>query len=245
MGFLPLADDNRHRFRPPVVVGTLVALNFGVWIVQLLLGEAATIGYATVPYEITNNVDLTQRAPLALQSIAINGELHAVPQYPGPTPIHLTLLTSMFMHGSWMHLLGNLLYLWIFGDQIEDLLGRGKFIVFYLLCGLIAAAAQVVVDPRSILPCVGASGAIAGVLGAYLMKFPGNGVRVLLGIWLVVMPAIVVLGGWIALQILEQMNSLAAQSAGGVAYAAHIAGFVAGAILVFVFSGLRRTSARE
>jgi hypothetical protein len=148
MGFLPLADDNRRRFRPPVVVGTLVALNFGVWIVQLLLGESATIGYATVPYEIANNVDLTQRAPLALQAIAINGELHAVPQYPGPTPIHLTLLTSMFMHGSWMHLLGNLLYLWIFGDQIEDLLGRGKFIVFYVLCGLIAALAQVMVEPR-------------------------------------------------------------------------------------------------
>jgi len=243
MGFLPLGDDNRLRHRPPVVVGVLVAANLAVWIAQLTLGEAATGGFATVPYEIAHNTDLTRSASAALQSVVVDGERHAVPQYPGPTPIYLTLLTSMFMHGSWMHLIGNLLYLWIFGDQIEDLLGHAKFLVFYLLCGLAASVAQVVLDPQSIIPCVGASGAIAGVLGAYLLKFPGNRVHVLVGIWLIALPALLVLGSWIVLQIIEQQNSLAGQSAGGVAYAAHIAGFLAGALLVFAFSGLRRTSA--
>src|ERR1043165_576186 len=243
MGFLPLADDNRHRLRPPVVVGVLVAANLAVWIAQLMLGEAATGGYATVPYELTHNVDLTRSAPLALQSVVVEGERHAVPQYPGPAPIQLTLLTSMFMHGSWMHIIGNLLYLWIFGDQIEDLLGHGRFIVFYVVCGLVAAGAQVAMEPDSIIPCVGASGAIAGVLGAYLVKFPLNRVQVLVGVWPVVLPALLVLGGWIALQLIDQMNSLAVQSTGGVAYAAHIAGFISGMILVFVFSGLRRTPA--
>lgn len=243
MGFLPLADDNRFRHRPPLVVGVLVAANLAGWIAQLTLGDATTAGFAAVPYELSHNVDLTRDASTSLQSVVVDGQRHAVPQYPGPTPIHLTLLTSMFMHGSWMHLIGNLLYLWIFGDQIEDLLGRAKFIVFYLLCGLAAGVAQVVMDPQSIIPCVGASGAIAGVLGAYLMKFPGNRVQVLVGIWLVAFPAVLVLGGWIALQIFEQMNSLAGQRGGGVAYAAHIGGFIAGAVLVFVFSGLHRTSA--
>lgn len=243
MGFLPLGDDNHHRLRPPVVVGVLVAANLAVWVAQLMLGEAATGGYAAVPYEISHNVDLTRDASLALQSVVVDGQRHLVPQYPGPTPIHLTLLTSMFMHGSWMHIIGNLLYLWIFGDQIEDLLGHGRFIVFYLLCGLTAGLAQVVMDPSSIIPCVGASGAIAGVLGAYLVKHPANHVRVLVGVWVVSMPALLVLGGWIALQVYEQMNSLVGQQGGGVAYAAHIGGFVAGMLLVFVFSGLRRTSA--
>jgi membrane associated rhomboid family serine protease len=240
MGFLPLGDDNRFRHRPPVVVGSLVLANLAVWLAQLGLGEAATMGYAAVPYEIVNHVDLTREAPLALQAVQIDGRLHPVPQYPGPTPIHLTLLTSMFMHGGWLHLLGNLLYLWIFGDQIEDLLGHARFIAFYLTCGLIAALAQVVVDPTSIIPCVGASGAIAGVLGAYLVSFPLNRVYVLVGIWLVSLPAMLVLGGWIALQLLDHMNSLAVQSAGGVAYAAHIAGFVAGMLLVMVFGGTGR-----
>lgn len=243
MGFLPLGDDNRWRHRPPVVVGVLVAANLAVWIAQLTLGEAATSGFAAVPYELSHHIDLTRDAPTALQSVVVDGQRHEVPQFPGPVPIYLTLLTSMFMHGSWMHVLGNLLYLWIFGDQIEDLLGHGKFIAFYLLCGLAAGVAQVVMDPQSIIPCVGASGAIAGVLGAYLLKFPGTTVRVLVGIWLVPVPAMLVLGGWIALQVMEQMQSLAGPSAGGVAYAAHIGGFVAGAALVFLFSGLRRTSA--
>lgn len=244
MGFLPLGDDNRNRHQAPVVVGTLVAVNLAVWIAQLVLGDPTTIGYATVPYEITHGVDLTSNAAFSLQSIRIDGHLHAVPQYPGPTPIYVTLLTAMFMHGSWMHVLGNMLYLWIFGDQIEDLLGRGKFILFYLLCGLSAGLAQVIAEPNSILPCVGASGAIAGVLGAYVVKFPGNGVHVLVGIWHVTMPAVLVLGGWIALQVIEQMHSLSGKS-GGVAYMAHIGGFVAGSVLVFVFSGLRRTSASQ
>jgi membrane associated rhomboid family serine protease len=242
MGFLPLGDDNRYRRATPVIVGLLVLMNLAGWALQLLLGEVMTMGFATVPFEVVNNIDLTGDAPLALQSVVIDGKRHFIHQHPGPEPIQLTLLSSMFMHGSWVHLLGNMLYLWIFGDQIEDLLGRVRFVVFYLACGLIAAMAQVLGDPGSILPCVGASGAIAGVLGAYLMKFPTNAVQVLVGIWPVVMPAVLVLGGWIALQILEQQRSLAGQGAGGIAYLAHIGGFLAGTVLVFVFSGRRRTS---
>ena len=144
-----------------------------------------------------------------------------------------------------MHIIGNMLYLWIFGDQIEDLLGKVRFIIFYLLCGLLAGVAQVAMDPDSIIPNLGASGAIAGVLGAYLVKYPTNGVRVIVLNAIQVVPAFLVLGGWIALQVFEQWNSLAVKSTGGVAYMAHIGGFVAGVVLVFLFSGLRRTSAND
>jgi membrane associated rhomboid family serine protease len=243
MGFLPLGDDNSRVRTTPWLVWTIIAINAGVWLLQLLWGERFTNGWSVVPYELSHNVDVTKASDSALQVLVVGGKAHHISQYPGPVPIQLTLLSSMFMHGSWMHIIGNMLYLWIFGDQIEDLLSHGKFIAFYLLCGLFAGVAQVVMDPQSILPCVGASGAIAGVLGAYLMKFPGNTVRVLVGIWLVPLPAILVLGGWIALQVVEQMNSLAGPNTGGVAYAAHIGGFVAGALLVFLFSGQRRTSA--
>lgn len=244
MGFFPLGDDNSQRRSTPVLVYGIIALNAAMWAVQLARGEPFSNGWSTVPYEITHGVDLTGSSPLALQAIEVGGHMHAMPQYPGPQPIQLTLLTAMFMHGSWMHIFGNMLYLWIYGDQIEDLLGKLKFIIFYLLCGFAAAAAQIMANPESIIPCLGASGAIAGVLGGYLMKYPTNGVRVILGNSVVVMPAFVVLGGWIALQVIEQMNSLAGKSGGGgVAYMAHIGGFVAGVILVFVFSGTRRTSA--
>ena len=244
MGFFPLGDDNTQRRSFPVLVCGIIGLNAIMWAIQLARGEAFSNGWSTVPYEITHGVDLTSSSPLALQSINVGGHLHAIPQYPGPSPIQLTLLSSMFMHGSWMHILGNMLYLWIYGDQIEDLLGKAKFVIFYLLCGFAAGAAQIIASPESIIPCLGASGAIAGVLGAYLMKYPTNGVRVILGNTVVVMPAFIVLGGWIALQVIEQVNALGGQrGGGGVAYMAHIGGFIAGVILVFLFSGTRRTSA--
>jgi membrane associated rhomboid family serine protease len=192
------------------------------------MGDRFTMGYSTIPYEITHGVDLT-----GLKRIVVDGHSVVLRNFAGPTPIYLTLLTSMFMHGSWMHIIGNMLYLWIFGDQVEDRLGHLKFLVFYLLCGLVSGLAQVFSSPSLMLPGLGASGAIAGVLGAYLLRFPRNRVRVLVLRAVVAVPAVVVLGFWILLQVISQISVV--QSAGGVAYMAHIGGFVAGLLLMFIF----------
>jgi membrane associated rhomboid family serine protease len=147
----------------------------------------------------------------------------------------------MFMHGGWLHLGGNMLYLWIFGDNVEDRFGHAKFALFYLLCGIAATFAQVLVNAGSNIPNLGASGAIAGVLGAYLILFPKGQVKVLMGRGLVPMPALMVIGLWIVLQFISGIGSIT-QSAetGGIAYMAHIGGFVAGLVLTFIF-GSRRT----
>jgi membrane associated rhomboid family serine protease len=206
-----------------------------VFILQLSGGDQFTVAYAAVPYEITNGVDLVR--PVSLPGTGV------IPQAPGPTPIYLTLFTSMFMHGGFMHIIGNMLYLWIFGDNIEDNFGHVKFVIFYLICGLIAAFAQIMFDPDSVIPTLGASGAIAGVLGAYLVMFPHNRVRsiVPLGFLLttVELPAIVVLGFWIVIQFFSQYAAITDVTqqtrGGGVAYMAHIGGFIAGLILSFFF----------
>jgi membrane associated rhomboid family serine protease len=151
-----------------------------------------------------------------------------------PLPFWSTLLTSMFLHGGWMHLLGNMLYLWIFGDNLEKTMGAGRFLFFYLACGIAAGLAHILVSGASNVPTVGASGAISGVLGGYLVLFPHNRVRVLTRGGIVAMPAIAVLGFWILIQFINGIGSLAATTAtgGGVAYMAHIGGFIAGVILV-------------
>jgi len=224
--FIPLGDDNSGRHLTPWLIYLFIATNGVVWWLQLTWGEAFTYGWATVPYEITHGIDLVRAS-----AMDVGGQQVAIPQYPGPAPIQLTLLSAMFMHGSWMHILGNMLYLWIFGDQIEDLLGRAKFLFFYLACGLGAGFAQIAFQPDSVIPCLGASGAIAGVLGAYLIKYPGNRVRVLMGRMVTPMPAWVVLGLWIVLQIFSQVATPAGQ-ASGVAYMAHIGGFAVGVVLI-------------
>lgn len=234
MMLIPLGDDNYDRTTTPVIVYLFVAINVVVFLIQLVGGGEFTYAYAAVPYEITTGTDLEQ--PVAVQGIGL------IPQAPGPIPIQLTLLTSMFMHGGWMHIIGNMLYLWIFGDNIEDNFGHVKFVIFYLICGLVAAFAQIMTDPQSKIPTLGASGAIAGVLGAYLIMFPRNRVRALLPlgfIWTTIeLPAVVVLGFWIVIQFFSQVASIAetAQTrGGGVAYMAHIGGFVAGVVLCFLF----------
>jgi membrane associated rhomboid family serine protease len=142
----------------------------------------------------------------------------------------------MFMHGGWLHLGGNMLYLWIFGDNIEDAMGRAKYVVFYLLCGVVAAFAQIFTNPGSEIPSLGASGAISGVLGAYLVLFPRQRVRVLIGRRITHMPALFVIGLWIVLQFVNGIGQLAhTEETGGVAYAAHIGGFLAGITLVWLF----------
>jgi membrane associated rhomboid family serine protease len=234
---MPLGDDNTDRHTTPVITYVLIAINVLVWLLELSLGERFVNGYSTVPFEITNGTDL-----VGTQSVEAGGQTIPIQLYPGPTPIYLTLLSSMFMHASWMHIFGNMLYLWIFGDNIENRIGAARFLGFYLVCGIVASLAHIAFAMESTIPSLGASGAIAGVLGAYLVLFPRRKVRVMVARQIVNMPAFVVLGLWIALQFFGQF-SIAGE--GGVAYMAHIGGFVAGVALIFLFGGRRVPPPRE
>ena len=236
---MPLRDDDTDRRTVPVVTYALIAVNVLVWLVELSLGQKFINGYSTVPFEITHNTDL-----VGMQTIHAGGQSIPIQLFPGPTPIYLTLLSSMFMHASWAHIGGNMLYLWIFGDNIEDRIGHAKFLVFYLICGLAASAAEILFMSNSKIPSLGASGAIAGVLGAYLVLFPKRQVRVLMAGRVVNMPAFMVLGFWILLQIFSQISVVGAES-GGVAYMAHIGGFVAGLVLIFLLGGRTAPRTRE
>ena len=222
--FIPIGDDNSRRRRFPFIVLGLVLLNVFVWYLQLTLGESFSASWAAIPFELSHGVDL-----IDTQHLYVHGETYDIPNGPGPSPLDLTAASSMFMHGSLMHLIGNMLYLIIFGDQIEDELGHFKFLVFYVVAGLVAVYVQVRSDPSSILPCVGASGAIAGVLGAYLVVHPLNRVRVLFFNSFLDLPALLVLGFWGVLQILGQATAPVGQ--GGVAYGAHLGGLVAGLVV--------------
>src|SRR5262245_38859854 len=186
-----------------------------------------TSGYSVVPAEITQGHDI-------VGSFRIGGE--RLDLAPGPTPIYLTLLSSMFMHGGFMHIAGNMLYLWIFGDNVEDRMGHLKYLIFYLLCGFLASATHIFFGPNSRIPSLGASGAIAGVLGAYLVLFPRQSVRVFQWGRIIEVPALIVIGIWGVLQFVSGFGSLAqAGESGGVAYMAHVGGFIAGIVLVFLF----------
>jgi membrane associated rhomboid family serine protease len=231
MGFLPLGDDNSQRRTIPFVVWIIVGINILVYLLQLYLGDDFNNGYAVVPLKITTGVDFADP-----QTITLPGVDHpvVVQEAFGPHPIYLTFLTSMFMHGGFMHIAGNMLYMVIFADQIEDLLGHVRFIFFYLMCGMAAGLAQVFFDPHSVIPCLGASGAIAGCLGAYLVKYPKNPVRVIVLRTVTLVPAWIVLGAWIALQLYSQVTSQ--EGGSGVAYMAHIGGFSCGIILVFLLA---------
>jgi len=211
---LPIGDDNSARRITPIVTYALIALNVLVFLLELSSGDAFIERWAFVPTRFLAD-------PV--------GELP-------------TLFTSMFMHAGWLHLLSNMLYLWIFGDNVEDRFGHGLFTVFYILCGLGATFAQLAVSMGSSIPNLGASGAIAGVLGAYIVMFPGSGVNVLLGRVVTRMSALIVIGFWIILQIFSGIGTFTAssQAEGGVAYMAHIGGFFAGVILTFLLGGNRR-----
>jgi len=226
---IPIGDDNRTRRRTPVVVIALILINVAVFIYELSLqgqgGDALgrfIYSYGAVPVELRNLED-----------------------YP-PTidyPIWVTAFTSMFMHGGWLHLIGNMLFLWVFGDNVEDNMGHARFILFYLLSGLGAVGLQMMIDTTATTPMVGASGAISGVLAAYLILFPKGRVRVLvwLGIFVTVisLPALVVIGFWIVLQFISGIATVGPDTAqtGGVAYFAHIGGFVTGLAAIFIFRG--------
>ncbi|MEO8575818.1 MAG: rhomboid family intramembrane serine protease [Gemmatimonadales bacterium] len=230
---MPLGDDDLDRHITPVVTYALIAINVIVWLLELSGGDAFINGFSAVPFEITHGIDL-----IGHQVIHAGGQSVGIELYGGPRPIYLTLLTSMFMHASWMHIIGNMVYLWIFGDNIEDRLGHVKFLVFYLVCGFAASMAHILFSPNSVIPSLGASGAIAGVLGSYLILFPRKKVRVLVARSIVNMPAWAVLGLWIALQVYSQIG-VSGGEASGVAYLAHIGGFVSGVALTFLFGAHR------
>ena len=212
---IPLGDDNSARRITPVVTYALIVINVLFFFVELSSGDAFIQRWSVVPQRLLAN----------------------------PIGDFITVFTAMFMHGGWMHLIGNMLYLWIFGDNVEDRLGHAKFLIFYLLCGIAATFAQVLVDPGSNIPNLGASGAIAGVLGAYLLMFPRGSVRVLMGRAVIPMPALIVIGFWALLQLVNSFGAIAATeqtAGGGVAYMAHVGGFVAGLILAPLMGGTRQ-----
>jgi membrane associated rhomboid family serine protease len=206
----PIGDDNSTRRTLPLVTYALIALNVLFFFVELSGGDAFVEKWAFVPGRFLAN----------------------------PLGDSLTLFTAMFMHAGWVHLGGNMLYLWIFGDNVEDRFGHRNFIVFYLLCGIAATFAQLAFSAGSNVPNLGASGAIAGVLGAYLLLFPQARVKVLLGGRVTPMPALVVIGLWIVLQFFSGIGSIAdTAQTGGVAYMAHIGGFIAGFVLALFLRG--------
>ena len=240
----PLGDDNRSRVITPYVTYFLIGTNILVFLYQLM-NESFTYGYSVVPYEVSHGVDLISEA-----GYNQSGQMVKAPQSPGPVPIYFTFISAMFMHGGFMHIAGNMLYLWIFGDNVEDRMGHVKFFIFYLLCGFLASLTHVVFNPNSMIPSLGASGAIAGVLGAYLILYPHQRVRVLLPLGffsqITDLPAIVVIGFWAVLQFFGGLGSIAETAqTGGVAYLAHVGGFIAGAILVFLFRNRLATPPRE
>ena len=225
----PIGDDNTARRSTPIVTWVLIGINVLVYVLfQGASGDNPfTYAYSVVPYEITHNVDLVGDFRIG------NG---LVRLFNGPSPIWLTILSAMFMHGGLSHIGGNMLYLWIFGDNVEDNMGKVKFLIFYLLSGILASAAHILVAPSSRVPSLGASGAIAGVLGAYLVMFPHNSVRVIAFYQIIPLPAIIVVGLWGVLQFINGFGALGQGGAsGGVAYMAHVGGFVAGIVLCFFF----------
>lgn len=220
----PIGDQNRHGHITPVVNYALIAINVAVFLYQIMLPDpqtaascaetvAATVQgfvckYGVVPAEIVSGQDL------------------------------FTLLTSMFVHGGWAHIIGNMMFLWVFGDNVEDAFGHLGYLIFYLVTGLAASAAHILLDAGSTIPSVGASGAISGVLGAYIVFFGSNPIRVLIAYFITVVPAWIMIGLWAIQQFIATYGSIAAtEQTGGVAYAAHAGGFIAGLVLAIALRG--------
>jgi membrane associated rhomboid family serine protease len=243
----PIADDNSDRQRTPYVNYTLIVLNVLVFLVPQGMGtnEKFTYAFSTVPAEIVTGQDVDDtvsvKHPVTREEIGKIEHQHL----PASLPVYLTLLTSMFMHGGWAHLLGNMLFLWIFGDNVEDDLGHVRYVLFYLVCGVLASLTHVATTyafhGNPLIPSLGASGAISGVLGGYILLHPHRRVTVFLLRFLTQVPAYVAIGLWFVFQIISSLGVLGGGSqVGGVAYGAHIGGFVAGLALVKVFALGRR-----
>lgn len=207
---IPIGDDNTLRKTAPVVTYALIAINVLVFFLEIAGGEEFILKWAFIPSRFLEN-------PIA-----------NIP----------TLFTSMFMHAGWGHLIGNMLYLWIFGDNVEDVFGRLKYLIFYIVSGLAATFSQLFFNPTISVPNLGASGAIAGVLGSYILLFPRGKVNVLVGQFMTQLPALIVIGFWFFLQFISGFSSVYStdeSGEGGVAYMAHIGGFLAGLGIAFFY----------
>ncbi len=229
----PIGDDNSDRERWPVVTAALIAVNLAAFLYELSVQGQSPIAL----------VEMIHRWGVVPREYRVGADLppeHGLPYFS-------TLLTSMFLHGGWGHLLGNMLYLWVFGDNVEDRLGRVAFVIFYLATGVVASIAQIMVAGDARVPMVGASGAISGVLGAYLVMFPHKEVRVVLFFFVVGVPSIVAIGMWAVTQFLNGFGTLSARTAetGGVAYMAHIGGFAAGVVGGLIWRSMGRPPQRR
>jgi membrane associated rhomboid family serine protease len=238
----PIGDDNSDRRAMPIVTYLLIAINIFVFIFLQGMGsnDNFTYSWSTVPAEIISGQDAVTADRVVRDPIS-GDQFRAPGLQPTPGSVYLTLFMSMFMHGGFMHLLGNMLFLWVFGDNLEQVMGRGKYLLFYLLCGLLASLAHVFatyfMEGNMMIPSLGASGAISGVLGGYILLFPHRRVRALLLNFITEVPAYVALGLWFLFQLISGLGILGnASQEGGVAYAAHIGGFIAGFALVKLFA---------
>jgi len=215
---IPIGTSESEHGATPIITYLLIIVNVAAFLVEQSLGEPFVRHWAFTPRQF----------------------------FADPFGHFPTLITAMFLHGSWLHLIGNMAYLWTFGDNVEDDFGHLPFLVFYILAGIAAMIAQGAYTPHSVLPSLGASGAIAGVLGAYLVMFPNGTVKLLTNQGIIRVPALIAIGGWIALQFISVSGELVRAhppGAGGIAYVAHIGGFIAGIILSFFFRGRRATAA--
>jgi membrane associated rhomboid family serine protease len=242
---IPIGDDNRDRRIVPIVNYLLVLFNIFVFIYWQKWGQDVTFtfSYATVPGEILTGTDIVTKTEIITDPYT--GQRFQMPGLQRtPVSVFFTLITSMFMHGGIAHLLGNMMFLYIFGDNIENALGHLKYLVFYLLCGVLAGLSHVfstlIFGQNLLIPSLGA---ISAVLGAYLLLFPARGVHVWIFLFIVTLPAFVVVGLWFVFQVLNGLGTLGGEEAGGVAYAAHIGGFIFGLILVKRF--MRKTGRKR
>lgn len=238
---MPVGDDNSDRRIKPMVNYLLIAANIFVFIFFQGLGtnEKFTYAFSTVPQEIVSGKDVVTEDQM--YEDPVTGDRFRVSGLqPTPISVYITLITSMFMHGGFAHIFGNMLFLMIFGDNIENRLGHSRYLLFYLVCGIIASLAHVFVSvsmgSSTLIPSLGASGAISGVLGGYLLLFPKRRVRVVMFYQMMEVPAIVAIGIWFAFQMINGIGILGSSQGGGVAYGAHVGGFIAGLFLVKFFA---------
>jgi membrane associated rhomboid family serine protease len=233
----PISDDNSDRTTTPIVNYVLIGINVLVFALFQGFGsnDKFTYAWSTVPQEIVTGRDVDK--PVVVRD-PVSGEVAGqIDLQPTPISVYLTLLTSMFMHGGLAHIFGNMLYLWIFGDNLEDRMGHLRYLVFYLVCGFAADMSHVLTNMHSLVPSLGASGAISGVLGGYILLFPNRQVRAIVFRFLTTIPAWAAIGIWFVFQLINGLGLLGqgSQEGGGVAYAAHVGGFIAGLALVKIF----------
>src|SRR5215213_175064 len=250
--FIPIGDDNRDRRTTPIVNYLFILINILVFIFLQDWGRNIpfTYGFSTVPAEILTGHDIVSQTKVVVDEVT--GQRVQIPGLePTPINVYLTLFTSMFMHGGLAHILGNMLFLYIFGDNLEDAMGHGRYFFFYLLCGVIAGLSHVFATyffgQSAYVPSLGASGAISGVMGGYIVLFPTRRVRIWLFFFFTIsVPAFIAVGLWFVFQLVNGIGALGGdEAAGGIAYAAHIGGFIAGLIMVKMFARRRPVLVQE